>query len=113
MKFVPNTFASIFMVAFSVPLLIPHIAVAVEIRGHTSCGKWQSERANSQINYAETWLMGYLSGYAVGRSRDFLKGTDNASIFYWMDTYCRSNPLRDTVDGADLLIRELQIKRGV
>ena len=62
-------------------------SIAVEIRGAISCGKWQEQRLPGSVRWGETWLIGYLSGQAIALDRDFLKGTDNASIFLWMDSY--------------------------
>jgi len=70
-------------------------AKAQTVRGSRSCGSWVSERALGSIDLAiETWLLGYLSGLAVGTGKDFIKGTDNPSIFLWVDNYCRANPLK-------------------
>jgi hypothetical protein len=59
-----------------------------------------------------SWLLGYLSGLSIGAGRDFLSGTDNASIYKWMDNYCRTNPLRDVSGGGSALAAELTKKRG-
>jgi hypothetical protein len=65
------------------------------------------------LNLGNTsWLLGYLSGLAVSSGRDFLSGTDNASIYRWMDEYCRVNPLRDVSNGGNALAAELTKRKG-
>lgn len=90
-----------------------HQATALEVRGFRSCGKWISERAASDSSYATTWLVGYMSGIAMGAEIDILAGTDNQSIYLWMDNYCRANPLKDTSDGGVELTIELMKKKSV
>lgn len=79
-----------------------------------SCGEWISHREKSDpLALGNTsWLLGYLSGQAVSRGTDFLSGTDNVSIYKWMDNYCRTNPLRDVGSGGIALAAELTRKKG-
>ena len=86
-----------------------------EIRGHTSCGTWIKERrAKSWASLAsESWLVGYLSGIVVARHQDFLKGTDNESIFLWMDRFCNENLISDTSDGAQEIYLQLTKSKGL
>ncbi len=77
-----------------------------------SCGKWISHREKSDTLALgnASWLLGYLAGLAVSRGRDFLAGTDNGSLYKWMDSYCRTNPLRDVGSGGIALAAELTKK---
>ena len=86
----------------------------VAARQAPSCGEWISHREKSDpLALGNTsWLLGYLSGQAVSRGKDFLSGTDNASIYKWMDNYCRTNPLRDVGSGGIALAAELTRKKG-
>jgi hypothetical protein len=86
----------------------------VEARQAPSCGEWISHREKSDtLALGNTsWLLGYLSGLAVGRGKDFLSGTDNVSIYKWMDNYCRTNPLRDVSSGGVALSAELTKTKG-
>ena len=86
----------------------------VEARQAPSCGEWISHREKSDpLALGNTsWLLGYLSGQAVSRGTDFLSGTDNVSIYKWMDNYCRTNPLRDVSSGGNALAAELSGKKG-
>ena len=80
------------------------LASAVETRGVRSCGKWMEEkRAATSVKelnkvpvlISRSWFLGYLSGRAGVSGKDFLKGTDNDSIFLWLDNYCQANPQSD------------------
>ena len=78
-----------------------------------SCGEWVGHREKSStLALGDTgWLRGFLSGMAASGGKDYLAGVDNASIYRWMDNYCRSNPLRDVSSGAKVLAAELAGKR--
>ena len=100
LKLAPTVFAGVLA-------LHPIVARAVEIVGASSCGQWVADRSTDRDEYVTTWLVGYLSGKAVATGKNFLKNTDNKSVYLWMDNYCRSNPLRHISDGADDLAIEL------
>ena len=53
------------------------------------------------------WLHGYLSGVAVARNIDFLKGVDENAIQIWMNNYCSSHPSDLVGYAADALSVEL------
>lgn len=95
-------------------ILVPTVCQAVTIRGVPSCGDWVENRAlNNVLGVAnEFWLLGYLSGLAVGSNRDFIKGTDNPSLFLWVDNFCRASPLKDVADAGSQLLRELTRQKG-
>lgn len=86
----------------------------VQARQAPSCGEWiaHREKSNTLALGDTAWLLGYLSGMAANSGRDHLAGTDNASIYRWMDNYCRNNPLRDVSGGAKALAAELANKKG-
>jgi hypothetical protein len=97
-------------------------AAAVEIRGSRTCGKWIDEKSmeNSKhemnrvpILITKSWFLGYLSGRADESGKNFLKGTDSASIFLWLDNYCRANPKKSLVNGGADLARELMQLKGI
>ncbi len=90
------------------------LALEIEVRGSRSCGDWVSTRPVRSIETiaVETWLVGYLSGLAIGTNKDFIKGTDNPSIFLWVDNYCRANPLKSLGDaGTDLYFELIKQKK--
>jgi len=90
-------------------LLVSAAAGAVQTRGGVTCDQWLTDsKANAwEIVADHFWLLGYLSGLAVGLDKDLLKGSSNQAIYAWMDTYCVTNPLKSTGDAANVLAREL------
>ena len=102
------------LLASSIIAVSSPLEAGVEARQAPSCGEWISHREKSDtlalVN--TSWLLGYLSGLAVSRGKDFLSGTDNVSIYKWMDNYCRTNPLRDVSGGGIALAAELTKTKG-
>jgi hypothetical protein len=89
---------------------------AVQVRGGRSCGVWIKDKDNSNSLASTTnvtWLVGFLSGIAFALNKDFLRGTDNASLELWVDNYCRANPLHDSDDAGARLAIELIRKNGL
>lgn len=91
-------------------------AAAVEIKGSRSCSHWLDDsryaKSTTEMNrvpllIAKSWFLGYLSGRADESGRNFLKGTDNDSIFLWLDNYCRANPNQALENAGAELAREL------
>ena len=82
-------------------------AQAQTYRGAPSCGSWISEKVVVIRAGNERWLVGFLSGLAAVSNKDFIKGTDNESIFLWVDNYCQANPLKDVFDAGIMLATEL------
>ena len=109
-----SVLAACLLLASSVVAVAASSAGAVEARQAPSCGEWISHREKSDtLAIGNTsWLLGYLSGIAVSRGTDFLSGTDNNSLYRWMDNYCRSNPLRDVSAGGNALAAELTKAKG-
>jgi hypothetical protein len=56
---------------------------------------------------SKSWFLGYLSGRADESGKNLLKGTDNDSIFLWLDNYCRANPGKSLENAGAELAREL------
>jgi hypothetical protein len=80
----------------------------VNFVGVRSCGEWFSNKRSPLLKAAqEDWLLGYLSGLASVTAKDFITGTDNASIFLWTDNFCKSNPLSGVDDAGNKLATEL------
>lgn len=96
------------IVALSSVMVAPSFA-AIETLGRPSCGAWVTER--QKMSAAGTtyrfWLIGYLSGLAVGSSMDFLRGIDNDSIYLWTDNYCKASPLKYLDEAGRELAMEL------
>lgn len=75
--------------------------------GSSSCGRWTTVRRERSEGHAwgyEQWLLGYISGVAVGNGHpdvfNPLSGTDLDGVWAWVDNYCRTNPLRLLVEAA-------------
>ena len=94
-------------------ILLSAVCEAVTIRGSRSCGTWIEDRQKhgpSSIAI-ESWLVGYLSGLSQAFDKEFWQARgknslSNASLFLWLDNYCRANPLKPIEDGADTLFIE-------
>ena len=86
----------------------------VEARQAPSCGEWivHREKSDTLALGNASWLLGYLSGLSISGGKDYLAGTDNTSLYKWMDNYCRTNPLRDLSSGGNALAAELSRKMG-
>ena len=78
------------------------------------CGQWltHQEGAPQRESY-KNWLAGFLSGVAVATQINFMAGTSAASMFFWMDQYCREKPLNRVSQGAMTLIGELKKQNGM
>ncbi len=94
------------------------VSAATDSRGSRSCRKWTEERRQAEgqdklnkmpILITKSWFLGYLSGRASRASQDLLNGTDNESIFLWLDNYCSERPQQD-LDSAGLAL-ELELAK--
>ncbi len=103
-------------------LLFSSLAAAVEIRGLRSCDKWAEEMRLSDspkemnrvpVLITKSWFLGYLSGRADLSEKNFLKGTDNDSIFLWLDNYCRAHPKASLDRAGNDLARELMQLKNI
>lgn len=92
---------------------VVNTANAVEVRGMCSCGTWIQEKKTNASHISQLWLLGFMSGLAVGLEKDIIKKTDNSSIFLWMDNYCQANPLKDIEDGGIALSAELMVQKNI
>lgn len=109
-------FTRLILIIFVLGLSSNSNANGITYLGSASCGDWIQNRtgggdAKLLLNTAqEFWLLGYLSGVANGLGVDFMRTSDAASFYLWMDNYCRDNPLDNVADGAVKLARELKKK---
>lgn len=89
-------------------------SAAVAVRYSWSCGAWAAEQAKSNsLYYQKWWLIGFMSGLALGKDDDILEGTDPQSIYLWMDNYCKANPLNDITYGGVDLYYELKKQKNI
>ncbi len=101
--------ASLVLVVMSTTAIFAGAEENASAREAPSCGEWVAHREKSTtLALGDAgWLRGYLAGIEAGSRGNYLSRIDNASIYRWMDGYCRSNPLRDVSAGAKLLAAEL------
>jgi hypothetical protein len=90
-------------------------AMAIEIRGGTTCSSWASSRqsTNPAAGPKQLWMLAYLSGLASALHKDGLKGTSNAAIFLIADDFCRKNPLEGLDEVGNEVFRELLKKNNL
>lgn len=105
----------VMLVVFAIGFSTNSNALNIHIKGVASCGIWvkdRTEKIQSPLIWMvdQSWLLGFLSGMAIGTSKDVLKGIDSASIVLWMDNYCQKNPLNGTDDGGQELFLELMAR---
>ena len=109
------------VISFCILLAVGAFSHAAEPRGSRSCSKWTEERRQAEgkeamnkmpVLISKGWFLGYLSGRASLSGEGWLKGTDNESIFLWLDNYCRDKPLQDLESGGIALERELTQMKG-
>jgi hypothetical protein len=99
-----------FIVALTLCLALATANAAHQIvgPGTESCGKWLKLSENDLEKHTyKPWVQGFLSAANLLANDEFLKQTDPATIFAWMDNYCRQNPLHDLNSATMALIIEL------
>ena len=79
-------------------------AQGVYVQGTINCGLWLEARKNSKSIHFENYVLGFVNGLALGRNVEIwrAKGMEisNEQLYYWMDNYCKNNPLKGVVTGA-------------
>jgi len=74
--------------------------------GGMTCAKY-SQSTDSDKDDFKYWGLGYVSGINSMKNLDIVRGKDQASMFQWIDNYCKNNP-QSTYNGAvDSLIIEI------
>ena len=108
------------VIAVLLSFTAPVKAGQVELTSIVWCGDWLDARSkltntfdqdgarNRVSMVAEGVLRGFLNGLVWSLDTDFWRITQlkHNQIFYWMDKYCRDNPLNDIYMGAIQLFRE-------
>ncbi|HGL5383763.1 hypothetical protein [Burkholderia orbicola] len=105
---------SIFLSA--VVMVISVNAYALHQIGVVHCGTWVEDHTEGKrwpMIAEDQWLAGFLSGEAVSLDVDVLANTDLTSLALWVTTYCKSNPLSDSLEAALTLANEIATKRGL
>jgi len=94
---------STMLLALCATVPMPAQAVTSLTIKDASCASWLEARARNE-QYQTAWLLGYLTGVAVGADVDILKNARPEVIESWMDNYCKSNPQKKMTDGTSDLI---------
>lgn len=76
--------------------------------GGVSCGKVLDAKGdrNARLQF-EQWVEGYLTGYNYYTHTRNITPPDSASVFAYVENYCRNNPLHALVSAAAALVQEL------
>jgi len=81
--------------------LIPFelFANTITLRGSIDCGDWLKAREVQQSSPYEAYVIGVVNGMAIGRLIDLWNFEGNSTsgnqVFYWLDNYCKKNPLKN------------------
>ena len=83
--------------------------------GSVSCGKWVEYREANNSREEQYWISGYLTAYneLTPDVYNIMGNADGASIYLWMDKYCRENSLENLFSAIQVLTAELYPNRIV
>jgi hypothetical protein len=89
-------------------------AGAITVFGSRTCGDWiQNKNEGGVADAAQgNWLMGYMSGIAIGTGEDVLSNTSAASMELWVSNYCAKNPLDRVSRAGTMLFFEMKKRAG-
>lgn len=97
--------------AFALMLAIATSASAMGTLGDRSCGTWGTEKADPTMRMGDTaWLMGFMTGNALGSGYDIVNGVDGNALMVWVDNYCQAHPLYNASNAAMALVTELRAR---
>jgi hypothetical protein len=73
--------------------------------GKVDCGSWLNARKADSSKNIESYVLGLVDGMALGSMKNIRRGLNGISVnreqlFFWMDEWCRKNPLGTTSQGA-------------
>ena len=79
------------------------------IIGDSDCGKWLQLNKDQNNYSSQSWLLGFLTALNMTSPKhDLLSKIKSPSqIVFWMDNYCKVNPLSSISIGAMQLHNEL------
>lgn len=79
-------------------------AQGIWIEGTANCGLWLEGRSLKLAQNLENYTLGMVNGLALGRMIDIWRAkgvtVSREQLFFWMDEYCRKNPLKGLVEGS-------------
>ena len=73
--------------------------------GVVDCGSWLTARKEDRSKTIESYLLGLVDGMALGSMKDIRSGLNGISVnreqlFFWMDEWCKKNPLKGATEGT-------------
>ena len=73
--------------------------LSIDIEGGIDCGQWLQARQAQQSNVYEGYVIGMLNGMSMGSGVSIWPGQPNQRVqmFFWLDEYCRTSPLKNTL----------------
>ena len=101
-------------VALAVMMLLvngPAKAQGVTVDRTLDCGMWIKARNEKLSGSFELYLIGLINGLTLGHMWEFWKkgsstSLNRESVYIWMDSYCRDNPLKDVESGVVELYKD-------
>lgn len=85
-------------------------AEPIWVRGDVNCGDWLKARDSKNSSQYEFYVVGLVNGLAGGAAIDVWgdqNRVSNDQFFFYLDKYCRDNPLSSTFTGAVAFAGEL------
>jgi len=110
--------ALIFSMLLFSPLCLGQDDIVAAGSGVSSCGRYLSGRSenDSMLNSIYgTWLQGFFSGVNVHRrisGKEMISIPDSESLLFYVEKFCRDNPLRSVYEASIALVREQESKGG-
>jgi len=94
-------------------LLTPTVTLAYKIKAHQPCGAFVSDYNAFGVDGVMSdvrWVFGFISGVNYSRGDDTPRGTnlDYKTLALWIHNYCNKNPLKNTANAANALIKQLE-----
>jgi hypothetical protein len=75
--------------------------------GNVSCGKWLEARNEMVVYQAYTqWVLGFISGSNWNAEGPKATPADGEAIVYFVDVYCKNNPLSPLAHAAAVAVQE-------
>ena len=116
MKPATMRYLALALVVLSPVVLTPTQAKAVMIKGSVNCGNWLKAREQKNAGHFEWYLIGVLNMLAVERKQEFWQAggvnIDATQVEYWIDNYCKDNPLDSVLAGAEELFVQRTLVTG-
>ena len=94
-------------------MLICNIANAelIPLQGSVDCGMWIDARSKNNAVALESFTVGLVNGLSIGSVLNIwsAKGVavSQSQLNFWMDEYCKKNPLSGIFQGANVFADEM------